>query len=548
MKDQSKNPFSEKEKKFSILTPTYGDKYLHLEHFAHTLDLQEYKNFEWINIFDGPNKKGVKVMDKLIKKYPDMDISYHVIEHGGICKARNESTKYATGDFYVHTSPDCWLYPETLRMWANDFEDPTVNKVWGMYDVVNENGEVMFPVGQAPVKPNGDVWYPAFKFQNYSDSTFPIRAEFDIPFDENCTTLVDWEWNVRYLKQDNFSGKGWKYVPYHYFSCETPQKGGLSNQSHSNWEEKKKYVQEVNGIETKDICVTSLGAQPHAFNVAEMLDCEFLPMPSFKDHHYKGVYLLGFYSRENGQSRVTQTHMDVFSRNKGKNIIHWIGTDILDLYWHCSYMKLKTLRKWFKENNVIHLCEADFTQKELAEIGIDAQVVPIPPKKLYEPMPLPEKFTVGVYLPGSETYKPAQVMEAVKSLPDVQFYFFGDEEHKGLKGDNWEHLGYIDFDEWMPKFSCNLRLTNHDGLPITPLQFLTAGRNVVTTVPLKGAIHVEETLTKFDERLQAISDFRERVVEGIRKAQDNPLDPKVSEYWTKQLDHKKYVKSIRGLL
>ena len=44
------------------------------------------------------------------------------------------------------------------------------------------------------------------------------------------------------------------------------------------------------------------------------------------------------------------------------------------------------------------LAEADFTQKELKELGIDSDVVAIPPKKLYEPTPLPEKFAVAIYL------------------------------------------------------------------------------------------------------------------------------------------------------
>jgi len=223
--------------------------------------------------------------------------------------------------------------------------------------------------------------------------------------------------------------------------------------------------------------------------------------------------------------------MDVFTGNKGKNIIHWIGTDIYDLYWHCSFEKLRVLRKWFKENNVIHLCEADFTQKELKEIGIDAKIVPIPPK-LYE-APLPKEFTVGVYQPESETYNPALMVEVTKSLPDVKFIFFGNDEMKGIKGDNWEHVGYVDFDEYLPKMSCNLRITNHDGLPLAPLQFLASGRNVVTNTPLKGAIQVKKD--------------RSEIVAGIRKAQKEPLDKKISKYWKKELSPELYRKRIRRL-
>jgi len=541
------NPFSETEKKFSILTPCYKDTYKHLDKFLDSLVKQEYKSWEWCLTFDGKSAKGQKVMDRIIKDNPDLEISYHVIEHAGACAARNNCAQYATGDFYAFLSPDCWMYPETLRMWANAFEDPKINRVWGMYDVIDDDGNTMFPVGQAPVRPDGSVWYPAFQWSPYADASFPVRKEAFVPWDEDCKSLNDWEYSIRLLKQSDFRGDDWKYIPYHFFAAETPQKGGLSNDSAENWIERRNYVQRKNGITANDICVTSLGAQHHAYKISEMLGADYLPMPSFKPHDYKAVYLLGFYSRENGQSRVTQTHMDIFTRNKGKNIVHWIGTDILDLYWFDSFMKLKVLRKWFKDNKVIHLCEADFTQKELKEIGIEAKIVPLPVQSK-ETLPLPEEFSVGVYLPGRDLYKEPLIMEVTRSMPDVQFYFFGDESRRGVKGDNWEHLGYVDLDEWLPKLSCNLRITDHDGLPITPLEFLMAGRNVVTNTPVKGAIRVEETVTKFNETSMGISDYREQIVAGIREAQSKPLDESVSRYWRKEISVEKYQRTIRGLL
>jgi hypothetical protein len=280
--------------------------------------------------------------------------------------------------------------------------------------------------------------------------------------------------------------------------------------------------------------VSSLGAPTHAFKVSEILDCDYLSMPSFKDHDYKLVYLLGFYTQENPQHPfVTQSHMNVFENNKGKNVIHWIGSDILQLHWNCSFQKLKTLRKWFKEKKIIHLCECDWTQKELKEVGIDARIVPIPPKELFTPMELPEEFSVAIYAPNAELYNDALMEEVMRSCPDIKFYLFGNEDKKGQKGENWEHLGWIDMEEWMPKFSCNLRITIHDGLPLTPLQFLTAGRNVVINHPLKGAIQVDKT--------------REEIVEGLRKAQKENLKANVAQSIRKEMSHDKYRKAIRGL-
>jgi len=526
------NPFSKDEPLFSVVTPIYGITEQHLPQWAYALSQQEYKKYEAIVVFDGPNKKGVNTIKKLIKEYPDMDLKYFIIDHAGACAARNYGAEQAKGKYIAFPGGDCYLYPEALRMWVNTFETTGCNRVWGKYDLIDEEGNVKHSIGNAAMLPNGKVWYPSFKYSPYSDGTFPVRKSDWIGWDEDCKSLQDWELSLRMLARDNFEGKDWEYIDFSFFAAELPKPGGLSDDSHQNWIERRDYVKSKNGIKDNDICVASLGAPAHAFNVSDILEADYLPMPSFKPHNYKTVYLLGFYTKEDPQMPyVTKYHMQTFDGNKGVNILHWIGSDVLQLRWNCSFEKIKQLKQWFKDNNIIHLCECDWIQKELAEVGISARIVPIPPKKLYKPMPLPKEFSIGIYAPKSDLYNNELMMEVVRSLPDIKFYFFGDDERKGEKGENWEHLGYIDYDEWIPKLSANLRVTIHDGLPLTPLQFLTAGRNVITNQPVKGAIIVDKT--------------RESIVEGVRKAQQTPLRANVAQYWTKELDPIKYKNAIR---
>lgn len=525
---QSKNPFSKEQKLFSVITPIFGVTYQHLSQCAEALDKQEYKHFEWIVVFDGPHVKGVNLMKKLIKQYPDMDMKYFVAKHGGACYARNYGVEQAKGEYYAFPGGDCYLYPEALRVWANTFEEyPECNRVWGMYDLIDQDGSIKRPVGNAPMDVSGKVWYEGFKFAPYSDGTFPFRASDWVKWDNYCLSLQDWEISLRMLKRDDFEGKDWQYIPHSFFSAELPKKGGLSDDSHQNWIKRRKYVREKNGIYDKDMCVSSIGAPTHAFSVAKMLDAEFLPSPSFKPHEFKTIYLLGFYTND------TPGHEGVFAKFNGTKIVHWIGTDIFQLRWNCNFEKIKAIKNWIKRENVICLSEAEFTKKELEEVGIQSKVVPIPPAKLFTPMPLPEEFTVSIYDPDSELYNPELMEEIIRSMPDVKFYLFGNEDKKGQKGDNWEQLGYIDYEEWMPKFSCNLRIMAHDGLSLTILQFLTADRNTVTNYPIKGSILVGKD--------------RKSIVEGIRTAQNESLDIKWSKYWTDELDPELYKKRIKGL-
>jgi glycosyltransferase involved in cell wall biosynthesis len=526
------NPFRQDLALFSIISPCYGQDWKHLETNYNTLKAQEYKEWEWLVIFDGQNQFGVKKMKELIARDPELRITYHVIVHAGACAARNYGATLAQGEYYSFLNADNFLYPEALRMWANAFENPKINRVWGLYDIKTAQG-VKGTIGSAPLYPNGQVWYPAFKYQNYCDSSFPIRAAAYTPW-RNLPALQDWDWAIRQLQRDNFKGEDWEYIPHSFFLAEDAEPGGLSEYSHTHWWELTRQIRHDNGIPDSDICVCSLGAPHHGFHIAEKLGADYLPMPSFKEHHYKMVYLIGFYTAEDANNPyVTKTHLDVFERNKGKNVIHWIGTDVLQLRYNCSWKKIQELKQIWRDKKVIHLTEFKPTYKEMAEVGIETKIIPIPPRKLYNILPLSSEFTVGIYESNrSPMYNKEFMDEIVRNMPDVKFLYFGEDENKGQKGDNYEHLGYVS--NVIEKCSINLRITPHDGLPLLPIEFLMAGRGVITNVPLKGAITVKKD--------------RKMVIEAIRRMRKMTLDPRVSKYWRKQMNFEKYKKRIRRLI
>lgn len=530
------NPYSKEKRSFSIISPCYGNDWERIQTNLDSLKAQEYKEFEWIVVFDGESKQGAREMKRIIKKNPSMDISYYTIEHGGACAARNFGATKAKGDYYCFLNVDNYLYPEALRVWANIFETkPWINRVWGSYDLQDAQGNRFGAVSSVPVYPNGKVWYKGFKFTNYCDSSFPIRKEAYIEWDVTVKSLNDWDWVIRQLQRDNFEGKDFEFINHSFFLAEAPEPGGLSDDSSRNWIERTEYIRNKNGIPKSDICVVSLGAGHHGFHIAEKLGADYLPMPSFKPHTYKMVYLIGFYTAESPGVPVTKLHMQVFDNFTGKKVIHWVGTDILQLRWNCSFEKLKALRQWVKDDKIIMLSEVDLTQKELEEVGFKTQVIPIPSKVLNKQLPLPKEFSVAIYeSSASPMYNPEFMEEIIRAMPDVQFYLFGDDSKKGQKGENYEHLGFIQMGDWMPKFSCNLRISVHDGLPLLPVEFMTAGRQAIVNLPLKGAIQVKKD--------------RKEVVDAIRFAQDNPIFPDVGNYWRSEMDFDKYVKSIRELL
>lgn len=540
-----KNPFLDTLKVFSVCTPVYGKCYDTLPRFFHSLSEQDYKAFEVVIVFDGPNPEGEKELKRQKKKYPALKVKSAVIEHGGAPKARNAAAALAEGDYLTFIDPDVYLHSETLRMWANAFEEhPEKDVVWGLYNIIL--GDQLIPVGgSVPCDPSGKPDYWSFRFGNFCSGANPMRKEAFVGWDESVESLQDWDMWVRMLKKDDFKGEKFHFIPLRFFDTEAPRPGGLSDDSHKNWLDRVKYVKEKNGIPLSDICVCSLGAPFHALHVAKKLGADYLPMPSAKPHEYKAIYLLGFYPGP----KVTRDHLAVFAKGgtvgqdadahfkeftewfDGTKIIHWIGTDVLKMRTEVPFVTIQYLRELWQEHGVIHLTEAQHTHDEMAEIGIESTIVPIPPQKLYDPMPLPEKLTVGIYENQTQNMYHEQLMsEITRSLPDVQFYFFGDESKKGQKTKNSEHLGWIDLDEWMPKFSMNIRMTVHDGLPITPLQFLTAGRMVISNTKLNHAIYLEPD--------------RKRLVEAVRSA---TVDSAAAPYWKNALSFDTYKQVIASL-
>ena len=465
-----------------------------------------------------------------------MDIKWETQEWGGAPKARNRAVAMGTGDYLTFLDPDIYVYSQTFQEWAVAFEtNPDKDVIWGPYDIYLGPDNKAPVGGNIPVNAKGEPMYYALRSSNYISGGNPVRRSAFIGWDETVKSLQDWDMWMRMLKEDNFEGKKFLFINQSFFATEPPQDGGISHDSSTHWKERVKYVREKNGITIPDTVVCSLGAPFHGVKTAMMLGADYLPMPSFKPNDYKTFYLLGFYTAENPRVPITtKSHVRVFDNHKGKKVIHWIGTDVSQMHWNNSFQKLKALKQWFKNEKIIHLTEAQHTHDEMKELGINSKIIPLPPGKLYEPLPLPEKFTIAVYdNPSQDMYKNELMKEVALSMPDIDFKFFGNPHTAGKVEGNIEHLGWVEMDDLIPKCSMNLRVTVHDGLPLTPLQFLTAGRHVVCSTPLYGATKV--------------SADRKEIVEAIRKVMNQPINPKVSPYWRKELDQEKFKKAIASL-
>lgn len=534
--------------KLSFVTPCFNDGDSIQKQIESIRD-QDLPDIEIVVVNDGSTDNSKEILEGL-KEQGKIDKLIQFETNKGACNARNEGAKVAEGKYLSFLPADAILYPGVARNWYETLEEfEQYDFLYGGYRFVDEEGEPL---------PGEDYMSQPFdpyllEVTNYIDGSFPIRRESywkyaeimkqpDGLWDPNIKSLQDWDFWLSVVKN---GGKG-VYVQDIFFGTTIPHPGGLSYDSSENWLERTEAIKAKHNIPIRRLCVGSLGAGFHAKRIAYMLNADFKEMPSFKPHRYDAIYSIGFYpqfAQQQDAMFLNNLYHPEWGRTPAKKVIHFVGTDVFQLY-DLSMKSLAVWQNYLKNNIDVILCESDFIQAELKQIGIEAQIVPLPPAKLYEPIPLPKDFTVAVYMPqvNREFYRPNEMQEIAKQLPDVKFKFFGNPNQVGKDPaltDNLEYCGYItDMEAFIKDCSAIIRFPLHDGLPISVLEFLLAGRYSIQSVPMKHTMPIVNF---------SIDD----IVAGIKQVKEysekNGLNLEAAEYWRKELDHDKYKAKIEEL-
>ena len=240
----------------------------------------------------------------------------------------------------------------------------------------------------------------------------------------------------------------------------------------------------------KEKKISLVGAHTESLNEALLkrgYNTDILPIthfPSFKKIKDSDV-ILGAYFH-------TAWPWFVISKLKRKKTIcHWIGSDSL-LAIQNWRRKLQT--KIFTKFVDLHLAVSNRIKDELAEIGIESEVLFHGSDIKPEEISMPKKLGVLIYfMEGREKlYGLERVIEIAQRLKDVDFYFVGrfkpEKYTKNYNQKNLNFLGFTNLDELWHKISVIVRMTEHDGFPKTILEAYAKGRYVIHNYPLPGVI------------------------------------------------------------
>ena len=172
-------------------------------------------------------------------------------------------------------------------------------------------------------------------------------------------------------------------------------------------------------------------------------------------------------------------------------VIHWVGSDIAALSDNLS------LKPALQGRNILHLAEVEWTADQLRTLGFEPRVAPLPPRhRNWSPKPLPEKFTVMLYVPrtraafyGVRAFE--HLMGALKGEP-VSYVVVGGGNVDAPAGVEVEDLGWRDnLEDVYERASVLIRYTPRDGLSLMVLEALSFGRHVLWTqnFPFTHQIH-----------------------------------------------------------
>lgn len=538
----------------SFVVPVYDVPKDVLKRCLMSLEDQDYPNIEVVVVFDGQNDELAKVFLPFSTKANWKRIT---IEHAGACAARNAGFLESKGEILSFFNSDYIAKPGMVRTWVTSLQDhPECGFAYGRYEYTSAQRAVY------PSK-SFDAWQ--LEVANYIDCGFPLWRKHFVPWDVNCKSLQDWDFWIRVVQK---GVKGYYLGPLESsFMAEPPRPKGLSMDSSSNWVERVRYIKNKNHIAERDICVASLGAPMHGIGIAKMIGADFRDDTLFKPHEYKALYLIGWYMKPQDAGNQHPTIMMYFDKPGVNRIIHFVGADI---YWlrKFPYEALKPLAGAIQLKATAILCETELAKRELADFGIKAQVVPIPSYSNWDVNPLPEKFSVSVFLTDKsdfDKYCYENTLSIIRAMPDVQFTAYGDGgwdvDYPNLKHSHV--LPRADWENYVYDNSCYLRLVRHDTLPMASSEFIMAGRDVVTNIPLPYQEYIDtqgnSTLNEWDYFNSGLNAYRwpdtkKQVIQRIRaikskKAGNNTLLRRVeaATYWNTLLNKDNYIQTIQAL-
>lgn len=192
-----------------------------------------------------------------------------------------------------------------------------------------------------------------------------------------------------------------------------------------------------------------------------------------------------------------------------KIVMHWAGSDVLRAR---ESFKKGSFQKEFIEK-AAHWCQSEWIQKELNEIGINAEIIGIHGQKtLSEAKPFPKEMKVLSYLPENRAgfYGEQAILTCAQAFPEINFHLIG--TGKKYQEKNILSHGWVNNPEdFINDSVVVIRFAEHDSLADIVLKSLHRGRYVLYNYPFNYCEHC----TTHDDLIKSIGSFKSKFDKGL---------------------------------
>lgn len=474
----------------SFIIPVYKKPAVVFERCLSSLFDQSFKAFEVICVFDGPDPD----LEAVASRFKVQSL---VIEHGGAPKARNAGFEKSKGRYVSFWDCDTYAKPEMAGRWMQEFERTGADFVYSGYEWVNEGGGYDSEPFDAYSLESG----------NYISTMFPVKREFVPGFDESLKAAQDWDYWLRIVK----AGAKGSFIQGYGFVTEGSGPGSVSYEGWSTErrDETIRIVREKNEIPDRKVTFCSMRYNTKALHLAKICGGDFYKPSGYRMDHYDLVFNLGygpFIRFDEAKKSAVRVH-------------YWMPWDVECLF-QIAYKTAKETIRLANEEITHHFTNDILCKKKLKELGIEAEVLPLPSDTDEIVTSLPAEFRVLV--DADRAYAPI-----FQSLAFDMPY---------VKVDYLDKVGAADATNYSMLLSFNEFPTVDEAIR----RALINGRHVISNVQSPYCGYLDPNVSH--------EVFKAELINRIREARNLPFNSEAQKYYLDLVDPEKFKKKVFSLL
>lgn len=473
-----------KDPTISFVIPAYKKPAEVFRKCLSSLHDQSFKDFEIIVVFDGPNDE----MQKVAEEFPKSRSL--VIPHGGGCAARNAGLDVSRGTFVWFWDADCYIKPDYAKRLMDEFiAVPDADFVYSGYEMSEGKGEF--------ASESFDAY--SLTCGNYISSMAPIRRDKAPRWDESLEAGQDWDYwlTVVELGCKGVFVEGSGFITDTYDTGLSSTKWSAENRDNTIYTVRRKH-----NIPDREIGVFSAAYRAMGLKLAQILGADYVKPTGPTPTVYKTIFNFGY----SFMSRFEGIGPEV------EKIQYWLPGEIEGL----KEAKYPTVMETIRIAKLVkNYCNTEYEKNKLSELGITAEVVPLPLakedlKKVSHELPKDFSVLVATDQAYSDLLKDMAV-----DLPHIKFSY-----NAGLIKD----------------FSCFVSFYQFAALDNAMLTALVNGRHVISNVQAYGCGFIDPD--------QTWEKFKKELYDKIHEVKGKALNAEYQDFYLKAGDPEKFKEAI----